>query len=251
MNVSPSFTPRVSEPEASVKAILADARALGAAALEEDQAKALLRALGIATPNGVRVGVGGDLTAALEAINPPFALKALAATALHKSDVGAVRLGLVREEVEGARATMGERLQAAGVAVTGFLVEEMAATGVELVIGGSIDPQLGPMLMIGSGGVFAEILDDVAFGICPIERDDARDMLDELKALPVLMGARGRTPVNLDAIVDALVALGGPGGFFTLNSGSVREFDLNPVFARPDGITAVDARFVLNQEGAR
>jgi acetyl-CoA synthetase (ADP-forming) len=165
---------------------------------------------------------------------------------LHKSDMGAVKLNLASsEEVEEARRDMAARLRALGIDATGFLVEEMAQPGIELVIGGMIDPQLGPMLMIGAGGVYAEILDDVSFRLCPFVRRDAEEMLGELKIAPILRGARGRPPVAIEPIIDALMALGGADGLFVRHADVVTEFDINPLIARPDGLVAVDARFVL------
>ncbi len=231
--------------------VLTDARAAKATALDEYSAKRLLADLGVRVPKSVRIDASEPVAPRLDALTPPFALKALSSTALHKSDIGAVRLSLTSlDEVETARAAMAVHLTEANVALTGFLVEEMAAPGVELVVGGTVDPQLGPMLMVGAGGIYAEILDDVSFRLCPISAQDAHDMLSELKISSILQGARGRASVDRDAIVALLMTLGGPHGFFTANYEAVCEFDLNPVFARPDGAVAVDARFVLNEAAA-
>lgn len=222
------------------------ARDGGASALDEYHAKNVLVRLGIAVPRGVRVGEEEEISPRLRDLSAPFALKALASAPLHKSDIGAVSLHLrSAASVEEAREKIAARLACSKIAVTGYLVEEMASPGVEIVIGGVIDPQLGPMLMLGAGGIFAEILDDTAFGLCPISRNDAQRMLRELKVYPILAGARGREPVAMDALVDALIVLGGPDGFFTHNADIVREFDLNPIFVSPAGIVAVDARMVI------
>ncbi|QIE56002.1 acetyl-CoA synthetase [Pikeienuella piscinae] len=222
----------------------------GGSALDEHHAKTVLDSLGIAVPRGVRVNGREEIAPRLRDLSAPFALKALAVAPLHKSDIGAVRLHLPSAaSIELARTEIASRLADSEINVTGYLVEEMAEPGVELVIGGIIDPQLGPMLMLGAGGIFAEILDDSAFGLCPISRIDAQRMMRDLKVYPILAGARGREPVAMDAIVDALIVLGGPDGFFTHNADLIREFDLNPIFAAPDGIVAVDARVVIG--GAR
>lgn len=220
----------------------------GDTALDEAAAKTLLAKLGIAVPRGIRLDTGESPVGRLDGLRPPFALKALSGAALHKSDIGAVRLGLQdAAEVAVAISGIAERVAESGSPLNGYLIEEIAAPGVEIVIGGTTDAQLGPMLMLGAGGVFAEILQDVSFRLCPIGRADAAQMLDELKIAPILRGARGRPAVDLQAIADALLALGGPEGFFTRYRTRVAEFDLNPLIARPDGLVAVDARIVLTE----
>lgn len=237
------------QPPLTVSVILDRAIAAGHAALDEHEAKALLSRLGISTPRGVRLGAPQAAGAALFGLGPPFVLKALSNEAIHKTDIGAVRLGLPDAvSVELARAEIAGRMEAAGKPLSGFLIEEMAAPGIEIVIGGVMDPQLGPMIMVGAGGLFAEILNDVSFRLCPISARDAREMLEELKIAPILHGARGKPEVALDKIEAALLALGGEAGFFTVHSHQVIEFDLNPLIARADGLIAVDARVVLQRE---
>lgn len=239
--------------DAALTAIAA-ARARGAAALDEQAAKAVLAGLGLRVPRGARLSPEAGAAEAAQAVQglaPPLALKALADVALHKSDLGAVQLGLADAgDVARAVAGMRTRLAASGVPVSGYLIEEMAPPGTEIVIGGVHDPQLGPMLMLGAGGIFAEILGDTAFRLCPVSRADAEAMIDELRLAPVLAGARGGAQADRAAIVDALLALGGDEGLFTRHADDIAEFDLNPLFARPDGVVAVDARIVL-RGGAR
>lgn len=226
--------------------LLADALAEGASALDEHTAKRLLASLGVAVPRGVEVGHEASLPEASAGLTPPLALKALAHGALHKSDIGAVRLGLSHgNELIAAGQEVAARMEAAGESLAGFLVEEMVPPGLELVIGGSTDPQLGPMLMLGTGGIFAEVLQDTVFRLCPIDRADAREMIAALRSSPILHGARGSEKADLLALEDALLALGGVDGLFTRHAGKITEFDLNPVIARADGLVAVDARIVL------
>ena len=227
------------------------AAARGETALDEADAKALLTAAGITVPRGIRLATEKVDDAALSSLKPPFALKAVSTKPLHKSDFGAVRLNLTSaQEVTEAAQDIASCLASAGQASSGFLVEEMAAPGTEIVIGGLIDPQLGPAVMLGAGGIHAEILNDTSFRLCPIAEADARQMIDELRISPILKGARGKAAADLEAIVAALMTLAGPGGLFTLNAGQISEFDLNPLIARSDGLTAVDARIVLNKPQA-
>jgi len=235
----------------AVAALLETACARGDSALDEHAAKALLTQINVAVPRGVRIEPDGRVSGRLGALSPPFALKALSRAAIHKSDIGAVRLGLAdAAAVQEACTDIADRMAAAGATLDGFLVEEMARPGIEIVIGGIIDAQLGPMIMLGAGGIHAEILRDASFRLCPLEEIDAREMLEELRIAPILHGARGRAAADTGAIVAALLALGGKDGLFTLQSGQIAEFDINPLIARPDGLVAVDARIVLHGGGA-
>lgn len=231
-----------------VETMLRRAYDAGHAALDEATAKSLLAELGIRTPKGLRLSATPELAGADLGLKAPFVLKALSNEALHKSEVGAVRLGLADvSAVAEASRLISASMASAGKTASGFLVEEMAAPGFEIVIGGTTDPQFGPMIMVGAGGIFAEILKDVSFRLCPINAQDARAMLDELQIAPILKGARGRPAADIDSIVTALLALGGAGGFFLSHADKVVEFDLNPLIARADGLTAVDCRIVLKQ----
>jgi acetate---CoA ligase (ADP-forming) subunit beta len=100
-------------------------------------------------------------------------------------------------------------------------------------------------VMVGLGGIFVEVLSDVAFRICPITRIDAEEMLDELKGSAVLKGARGREAASREAIVDVLLKMGGEGGLLVAHAGEIREADINPLIVSPTGAVAVDARFIL------
>ena len=233
-------------PSPTVSRILDDAIAAGNSALDEHSSKAILFEIGISVPNSARVEPGQALDAALSGLRPPFVLKALSSEAIHKSDIGAVALGLsTPAAVESCCIEIKEKMAAADKDLTGFLIEEMAAPGVEIVIGGVTDPQLGPMIMVGAGGVYAEILNDVSFRMCPIDARDAREMVHDLKIAPILHGARGKGAVDLESIYAALLALGGESGFFTTHAKQVAEFDLNPLIATTEGLTAVNSRMIL------
>jgi acetyltransferase len=131
--------------------------------------------------------------------------------------------------------------RAAGVDVRGVLVQPMAAPGVELIVGFERDPMFGPVVLVGSGGILAEIFDDVAIRLAPLDRAAALAMLDELRCAPILAGARGRPAVDHTALADLIVAVAA----FGLAHPDVLEVDLNPVIASPAGAVAVDALVVL------
>ncbi len=161
--------------------------------------------------------------------------------------MGGVKIGL-----EDSDAVSDAVIEMSGVpvikaaSVEGFLVEEMAPTGQEIVIGGLNDQQFGPMVMVGLGGVFVETLKDVAFRLCPILETDARAMLNELKGIAILEGARGSQVVSIDAIVDALLKVGGVNGLMYTHAGEIEELDINPLIVNSKSAVAVDARVILS-----
>src|SRR5690606_20356707 len=183
--------------------LLRDARAAGRTALTEPEAKRLIAERGIATPAGRMIAdASQDSLASLASLSAPMVVKVVSPDVLHKSESGGVVLNLA--DTSAVADAIGQiKARHADVAVSGYLVEEMAAPGVELVIGGNVDPGFGPVLMVGLGGVFVEILEDVSLRLCPISRQDARDMLDSLRGAALLHGARGKPPVDIEAVIDA------------------------------------------------
>src|SRR5690348_12481917 len=182
-------------------------------ALAEPEGKALLAAFGVPVPRSVVIGDSADVPAALGSLPGPFAAKVVSPDVLHKSDAGGVALGLASvDDVQRALDRMSAGMKERGARVDGFLVEEMQGPGTEIVVGATRDPQFGPMLMVGLGGIFVEILRDVAFRLCPIGKRDAHAMLRELRGAALLDGARGRPAVDRDALVELLLRIGGPQG---------------------------------------
>lgn len=232
----------------AVNELIREARTAGRSSLDELSGKRLLAGFGLKVPASVVVQPGEALGPRLAPLNPPLVVKVMSPQILHKSDVGGVRVRLHNAaEVEAAIRGMLESPSIAAAAIDGFLVEEMAPPGQEIVIGGLRDPQFGPLIMVGLGGIFVEVLKDVSFRICPIERIDALEMLDELKGKALLAGARGQRPVSKEAIVDALLKIGGAQGLLMSFSGEIAEADINPIIVSQSGAIAVDARFILTQ----
>lgn len=226
--------------------LIAAARAAGRSALDEAAGKQVLANLGVAVPKYLIIQDVNGAAAACAGLKPPLALKVVSPDILHKSDAGGVKVGLKNAaEVEDAIRAMMREPAIANARVDGFLLEEMAPAGQEIVIGGVRDPQFGPMVMVGLGGIFVEVLADVAFRICPITRLDAEEMLDELKGAALLKGTRGRKGVSRAAIVDALLKVGGEGGLLVTHGEDIAEADINPLIVSETGAVAVDARFVL------
>ncbi|RLC63937.1 MAG: hypothetical protein DRI48_08025 [Chloroflexi bacterium] len=210
-------------------------------------------ALGLCVPFGIPVAewaVVESLEAALVAggaIGYPVALKALSPDISHKSDVGGVVLN-----VEGAQALRAEyvalekrvREQAPAARLTGVMVQQMYSTGREVILGGKRDPAFGPMVMFGLGGVYVEVFGDVAFRLAPLTRAEARRMISEVHGSRLLEGVRGEPPADVEAIVEALLAL----SRLLVECPEVAEIDLNPVLAFERGIAAVDARVVVKRK---
>ena len=229
--------------------LIAQARAAGRPALDEQAGKQVLANFGVAVPKSLVIQDVTGVASACAHLRPPLALKVVSPDILHKSDAGGVKVGLAgAREVEDAVRAMMKLPAIANARIDGFLLEEMAPAGQEVVIGGLLDPQFGPMVMVGLGGIFVEVLADVAFRICPITRIDAGEMLDELKGAALLTGARGRKPVSRAAIVDALLKVGGEGGLLMTHGNDIAEADINPLIVSEGGAVAVDARFVLTGE---
>jgi succinyl-CoA synthetase beta subunit len=228
--------------------IIADARAAGRAALDEVAGKALLATYGIAVPRSVLVKDALEAGKRCGQLNAPLVLKVVSPDLLHKSDAGGVETGLSDQaEIEEAVRSMMQRPAIRDARVDGFLLEEMAPAGQEVVIGGLRDPHFGPLVMVGLGGIFVEVLADVSFRICPIARIDAEEMLDELKGAALLRGARGRQPASRAAIIEALLKIGGEDGLLLTHQGEIAEADINPLIVSDKGAVAVDARFVLTK----
>lgn len=294
-----------------------------AALIPEHLAKAFVARFGVAVPRGATAATPAEVAAAARGLRPPLVVKAYGPRLVHKSDAGAVRLGLASAD-EAARAaaeieavlrtgatgaghgadggTPGARAGAPGapgarasgngaprgVRVTGadatpdeaatdartgdangargpagvgagtdaaraadgagpahgYLVEEQAPAGVEMIVGVVRDPAFGHVLLAGLGGVWTEVLRDTALRLCPVTEDDARAMLAELRGAALLDGVRGAPPVDRDALVRVLLAVGGRGGVAETLGDALEEFELNPVICAPEGAVAVDARLL-------
>jgi acetyltransferase len=173
-------------------------------------------------------------------------LKIISPQILHKSDVGGVRIGLPsREAVRDAYAEMVAR---AGTAqpqarIEGVLVQEQVTGGREVILGMARDPQFGPLLMFGLGGIYVEALKDVTFRIAPLAREEAEAMIREVRAFPILQGLRGEAPADLGALVRDILRL----SQLVTDFPEISEIDINPLFVRPagEGTVALDARIRL------
>lgn len=222
------------------------AKRAGRNALDESAGKQLLAAHGVKVPQS-RVAKGvADVDAVMNGLHTPLVVKVMSPDILHKSDAGGVKINLhSAAEVKAAIEGMLNAPKIKGVPIEGFLIEEMAPAGHELVIGGLRDPQFGPLVMVGLGGIFVEILKDVSFRLCPIARIDAEEMIAELKGAAILKGARGTKPASMEAIIDVLLKVGGENGLLMQHAADISEADINPLIVSDTAAVAVDARFIL------
>lgn len=206
------------------------------------EARSLLASGGIPFVAARRVSNAGEAREAAGEIGLPVVVKALGL--LHKSDSGGVALGLATaDEVERAAAAMDERLRPPG-----FAVEACAPVddGVELIAGVRRDPRFGPVVLVGIGGIHAEVLRDVAVAISPVGEADAEALLRSLRGAPLLLGARGRPPVDLAAAARAVAALSA----IAAAHPEIAELEVNPLLVTPDGALALDARLLLGDNGS-
>jgi acyl-CoA synthetase (NDP forming) len=228
----------------SVASVIATARAEGRTLLNEVEAKRLLGEAGVPVAQTELAASASEARNLADALGYPVVMKIVSRDIAHKSDVGGVRLGIAdADQVEATFAEVMDnvRKRVPDARIDGVAIQPMAEVGVEVIVGMTTDPQFGPVVMFGLGGVLVEVMKDVAFRIVPLEQRDARQMIDEIRGRAILDGVRGRPAVDREAIVDALLRVSA----FVERHPEVREVDLNPMFVYPSGALAVDARIVL------
>ena len=226
--------------------VVSAARSEGRNSLLEHEAQALLKSYAITLPPSVLVSSPAELGQARDQLGEvPLAMKVVSRDILHKSDAGAVKLNIVGEsEMSQAYAAIVKSSLAyrADADIKGVLVTPMARKGgVEMIIGVTRDPQFGPVMMFGLGGIFVEVLKDVVFRSLPLTAIDAAEMLDEIKANAILGGVRGAPPVDRKALVDLMLRI----SQVCLAHPEIAELDLNPILGYADGYALVDARMIL------
>lgn len=214
--------------------------------LTEAASKALLARYGVPRPPEVLAASEDEAVAAAAQIGGRVALKVQSPHILHKTEAGALALGLDGEAaVRDAYRAMLARLREADPAlrIEGVLVQAMARRGIEMILGVTTDPDFGPMLMVGLGGIHVEVLKDVAFAPVPLGPDEAVELLGQLKGAALLDGVRGEQPADKAALAQLMAALS---RFAADHAEAISEIDLNPVIVHPagEGLTVVDALIV-------
>lgn len=215
----------------------------GRKTLSEYESKDFLRSYGIPVTREVLVHTREECTKAAHAIGYPLVLKACSPQLAHKTEKGLVRLDLRSDqELFPAFDDLTSRMEGNEKSL---LVQELIKGTRELVAGMTRDPQFGPCVMFGLGGIFTEVLKDIAFRVAPLEKRDAMDLTQEIKAHKILGAVRGMPAANLDLLCDILVKVGEIG----MENESIQEIDINPLILSGDKPVAVDALIVLKQGG--
>ncbi len=219
-----------------------DTTRLGVEAME------LLEAYGIPTPAGAVVDDPAEAVAVAERLGEAVVLKVVSPDILHKSDIGGVEVGVPVEEVREVYETLVARARRyqPDATVLGVQVQETVDvdSGTETIVGVNRDPQFGPLVLFGLGGVFVEVFGDTAVRVAPVAEPEARAMTEAVEAAPLLRGARGRDPVDLGALTEVIQRLSQLATDFP----AIEELDSNPVVAAAEGATAVDLRLTLDLE---
>ncbi len=245
------FGEAFSRPAASAPLLHAQPN-LPAATPDEAEAKRILAAIGSVSPAEALCGRADEAVAASERLGIPVALKIVSPDVLHKSEIGGVRLhlsdaGSVRSAFDEIRSAAARHVP--GARVSGVLVTPMVAGGVECVIGVTRDPVFGPVAMVGLGGVFVEVLRDVALRLCPFGETEAEAMIRGLKGFPLLDGARGRPRMDVPALAAALSRLS---RFAAAAGPRLSGIEVNPLMVLPAGrgALALDAVMTLEESDA-
>jgi 3-hydroxypropionyl-CoA synthetase (ADP-forming) len=226
----------------NVQSIFEDAFKNQTKVITEEVAKNILTAYDIKVPQFALVKDVETAVKEANSIGYPLVAKIVSPQILHKTDVGGVKIDLKDEDdVKSAFNDMYERLSKK-YDVKGVLLEKMVPKGVEIIVGLQNDPQFGPVIMVGLGGIFTELFKDVSFRVLPITKIDALEMIEELQGKKLLKGYRGSQPINLDMLCDALVNIGKLG--FDISS-FYESIDFNPIIVYPDSYYVADAKILL------
>jgi acetyl coenzyme A synthetase (ADP forming)-like protein len=242
-------TTRTTYDTTAVRAVIDAAKNERRSALTAPEAKRVADAYGIPVPKE-GLATSADAAATLAAqIGFPVVLKIVSPQILHKTDAGGVVTGV--PSADAARAAYAQIVAAAKAydpkaTIEGVQVQQQVGAALEVIVGAVTDPSFGKLIAFGLGGVLVEVVKDVTFRLAPATRDDALSMLDSIQAAELLKGVRGGEPVDRDALAQLVVAI----SELVTDFPEISEVDLNPVLARPDGLTAVDVRIVLDFDPA-
>ena len=208
----------------------------------------ILEAYGISTPRSQVVDSAHKATEVAHDIDSSVAIKVVSPDIVHKSDIGAVAVDIEPEDIRDEYDRIMTRVQhyQPDATILGVQIQEMVDvdTGVETILGVNRDSQFGPVILFGLGGIFVEVLEDTSVRIAPISRLEAEAMIDEIRASPLLHGARGREMVDIESVVESLQRL----SQLVTDFPAILELDINPLVALPDGVEAIDVRVTVDPE---
>jgi acetyltransferase len=228
-------------------AVLADATEHGRTLLGVE-AMALLEAYGIPTPEGTVVDSPAEAEEVAAGLGGDVVMKVVSPDISHKSDIGGVEVGVPPDAVADTYEDLVVRARnyQPDATVLGVQVQELVdlEAGTEVIVGVTRDPQFGPLVMLGLGGIFVEVMEDTAFRVAPVSEPEIRGMFEELDSMPLLYGARGRDPADVDALVETVQRV----SQLVTDFPEIAELDINPVVVLPAGVAAVDLRLTLDPE---
>lgn len=215
--------------------------------ITEEASKSILKSYGVRVPPYAMVKSADEAVKAAKKIGYPLVMKIVSPQILHKTDVGGVKVGINNDaDVKKTFNDMYGRLsKKKGVEVKGVLLEKMVPKGVEMIVGLQVDPQFGPVIMAGLGGVMTEVFKDVAWRMLPITTSDAKSMINELKSSKLFKGFRGSEPIDMNMLAKALVQIGKIG---VDNAPYVNSIDFNPIVVYPKSYYVIDAKIILGKE---
>jgi acetyltransferase len=232
-----------------VQSLLAEAAIRAQTEIGEYQGREIISAYGFKAPGSVIANNVSDAEFIAEKIGYPVVMKIASPDILHKSDFGGVRVGISnRDEVHKAFNDIRDRARRLlpDADIWGISVQEMIQGGKEVILGMVRDPQFGPVIMFGLGGIYVEVLKDVSFRIAQLSVEDALEMIHGIRSFPLLQGVRGEKPTDINAIVDSLLRL----SQLVVDFPEIYEIDINPLKVFPEGLepVALDARLVLRKK---
>lgn len=217
--------------------------------LGHEESKDMLLSYGFTLPKNALARNSVEAITYADEIGYPVAMKIVSPDILHKSDVGGVAVRLKdKEEVKNAfeRMMSSVKRYMPNAFIAGVSIQQMITDGKEVIVGFTRDPSFGPMLMFGLGGIYVEVLKDVSFRLCPVDKNEANDMVSEIKSFPLLKGVRGEKAGDMESLQDAIIRFSHLASDFP----ELLEGEINPLLVRPQGmgVVAIDSRFRLKEE---
>jgi acetyl-CoA synthetase (ADP-forming) len=207
----------------------------GKTVFPEHEVKGLLKEHGFPVPKGIFIS--RDHLPAIVDIFYPLVAKVSSSKIVSKSEIGGIRTGLSTEDE--LKKAVADLLKIEGA--EGVLIEEMAKPGLEVIIGGIIDEQFGPIVMFGLGGVFVELFKDIAFTLAPMNNEDALWLIKQIKGYSLFEGYRGTPPVDIQILIEIIIKVSE-----LIATGLIKELTLNPVSLYPEGAMVLDAKMLVN-----
>ena len=219
----------------------------GRSILTEFESKRILKQAGISVVETKLAKSQKEAVEISQKIGFPVALKIVSPDVIHKTDSGGVKLSV--NSVAHVKKAYDEilkkvRKQYPKALLHGISVQKMVQPGTEVIVGISKDPQFGPVVMFGLGGIFVELFKDVSFRVIPVEQKDAQEMIKEIKGFPLLQGYRGKEPADISSLVNIILKI----SKFIEGNPQIKELELNPIFAYRHRAVAADARIILEKD---